>query len=293
MIGSMKLHRLAPIAFVLVAALPAAADVDNFVEAAFARLRLGEPMQSDLLILIPLIDDEASDKPPAVRPDGVASKLAFAEPAWPERRYDVEVRNGEDEPVLLLGGTILVGGKLDRMVPRDVLLPAGSTLEIRMLPADYQRRYRGKPAPFKRHSTVAPVYLRERAITNPHRNLVPTFVSHFLEFRPEGDDRLSLAAIGESPALAGFCAACHTALAKFPDIADKRVVGFVTAIRGRVYSAEVFGDNTLLRTYFTPLLHAHAYAAAAIKLRAKRVGFPLPDSGAEAMALPRSAGGSV
>jgi hypothetical protein len=134
------------------------------------------------------------------------------------------------------------------------------------------------------HPTPAPPYLRERAISSPSRNLVPTFVSHFLNFRPSADDRLSLAAIDEAPALAKYCVSCQAALATFPDIAGQRVVGFITAVRGRVYSAEVFGDHALLRASFEPLIRAHIYAAAAIELRAKRVAFPLPKSDADAVA---------
>lgn len=267
------------------AAFPAAADETskNFLADALAVVELGEPVRSDQIILIPLLLKEKPKDAPAVVADRATPKLSFEEPAWPERRFNVDVRNDDDRPVLLFGGGVLVGGKLDRMVPRDLLVPSGATVEVRMLPAEYMQRYRSKPAPFTQHGTLAPAYLRERAIRSPSRNLVPTFVSHFLEFRAKGDDRLSLAAVDESPALAKYCASCQVALATFPDIGGKRVVGYVTAVRGRVHSVELFGSNALLRTYFEPLIRAHAYAAAAIALRAKRVGFPLPDSGAEAL----------
>jgi hypothetical protein len=244
---------------------------------------LGDPVQSGPVVLIPLIIDKAPESL-TVAPGFGKSTLTFAEPAWPERRYNVDVTNGGKQPALLIGGSILVGGRLDRMVPRDLIIPPGKSPEIHMLPAEYQRRYRSKPLAFRMHPTPAPPYLRERAISTPSRNLVPTFVSHFLNFRPNGDDRLSLAAIDEAPALAKYCVSCQAALATFPDIAGQRVVGFITAIRGRVYSAEVFGDHALLRTSFEPLIRAHIYAAAAIELRAERVGFPLPKSDADAVA---------
>jgi hypothetical protein len=248
-----------------------------------ARLSLGDPVQSGPVVLIPLIIDKAPDSL-TVAPGVGSSALTFAEPAWPERRYNVDVTNGGKQPALLIGGSILVGGRLDRMAPRDLIIPPGKTLEIHMLPAEYQRRYRSKPLAFRMHPTPAPPYLRERAISSPSRNLVPTFVSHFLNFRPSDDDRLSLAAIDEAPALAKYCVSCQAALADFPDIAGKRVVGFITAVRGRVYSAEVFGDHSLLLSSFEALVRAHIYAAAAIALRAERVAFPLPKSDADAVA---------
>lgn len=283
-------------AFLLVLLLflvvPASADdapgkeAKNFLAAVLDRVTLGDPMQSGPLVLVPLVVDKTPDLP-AVAPGLGATGLKFREAAWPKLRFNVEVENGDDQPLLVLGGSILVGGKLDRMVPRDLIVPPGKTLEVHMLPAEYQQRYRTKPAPFKAHFTLAPIYLRERAFANPSRNLVPTFVSHFLEFRPEGDDRLSLAAVDESPTLAKYCVDCQAGLAKFPDIAGQRVVGFITAVRGRVHSAEIFGHNSLLKAYFEPLIRAHTYAAAAIELRAARIGFPIPKSDAHALAKAR------
>ena len=263
-------------------AKPPAKKEASFFASVVARLSLGDPVQSGPIVVIPLIIDKAPDAL-AVAPGVGSSALSFAESAWPERRYNVEVTNAGKLPALLIGGSILVGGRLDRMAPRDLIIPPGKTLEIHMLPAEYQRRYRTKPLKFRMHPTPAPPYLRERAIASPSRNLVPTFISHFLNFRPGADDRLSLAAIDEAPELAKYCASCEAALAKYPNIVGKRVVGFITALRGRVYSAEVFGDHALLRASFEPLLRAHIYAAAAIELRARHVAFPLPKSDADAL----------
>ncbi len=285
----MRYFKTPVVLFLLMALLPvraedgAAPKHQNFFASVVARLSLGDPVQSGQVVLIPLIIDKAPASL-AIAPGVGASELTFVEPRWPERRYNVDVTNGGKRPALLMGGTILVGGKLDRMAPRDLIIPPGKTQEVHMLPAEYQRRYRSKPLAFRMHPTPAPPYLRERAISNPSRNLVPTFVSHFLNFRPSDDDRLSLAAIDEAPALAKYCVTCQAAFASFPDIAGKRVVGFITAVRGRVYSAEVFGDHALLLSSFEALVRAHIYAAAAIELRAERVGFPLPKSDADALA---------
>jgi hypothetical protein len=278
--------------------VPAGADeapgkeAKNFLAAMLERVTLGDPMQSGPLVLVPLVVDKAPELP-AVAPGLGAAGLKFREAAWPKLRFNVELENSDEQPLLVLGGSILVGGRLDRMAPRDLIVPPGKTLEVHMLPAEYQQRYRSKPQPFKEHFTLAPSYLRERAFANPYRNLVPTFVSHFLEFRPAGDDRLSLAAVDQSPALAKYCVDCQAGLAKFPDIAGQRVVGFITAVRGQVHSAELFGHNSLLKAYFEPLIRAHTYAAAAIELRAKRIGFPLPKSEADALGKARQMAGDL
>jgi hypothetical protein len=284
----MKNANLALAAMLALFASPTAAESEvgerpDFFAAMLESVELGEPMQSGPLVLVPLLVDKPP-RIPQVDPGLGVEELAFGEAAWPRRRFNVEVFNKSERPMLVLGGTILIGGRLDRMIPRDVLVPPRETLELRALPAEYQRRYRSNPPPLHCHATLAPTYLRERAFENPYRNLVPDFVSHFLEFRPEGDERLSLAAIDESPRLAEFCVSCQAGLREFPDIGGLRVVGFFTAVRGHIKSVELFGHNTLLKAHFEPLIRAHTYAAAALELRANRVGLPLPDTAKDALA---------
>jgi hypothetical protein len=108
--------------------LPASAEDDaaakdkNFFASVVARLSLGDPVQSGPVVLIPLIIDKAPDSL-TVAPGVGSSALTFAEPAWPERRYNVDVTNGGKQPALLIGGSILVGGRLDRMAPRSACTP--------------------------------------------------------------------------------------------------------------------------------------------------------------------------
>jgi len=249
----------------------------SYLAEGLASVRLGKPAVARQLILIPLVVQGPAWPEPRVKPSLLSDEVSYEEPKWGERRYNVMVENKGEQAVLLLGGGLVTGGKLDRMIPHDLLVPAGRQVEIRTLPAEFQREYRYDPGPLERHGALAPAYLRERALNNPSRNLVPHFVSHFLPFRKKGDERLSLAAIDEAPQLAAYCAACQSDLSAFPETAGGNVVGFVTAIHGRVQGLELFGSNDLLRAYFKPLLRAHSYMAAALELRARKLGMPLPE----------------
>jgi hypothetical protein len=272
------------------AVVPADAEDEelNFLEKALSGLRLGKAMAADQIVIFPLIAEEKPESTPIVSARRSAD-FRITELPWPERPYDVELSNEGARPVLLLGGSNLVGGRLDRLVPRDILLPGKHQAEVETLPAEYPKDRRAKPPPFRMGdtevpavlsfrigNTVAPAFLRERAAFDPSRNLVPIFVSHFLEFRNEGDTRRSLAAIDDARALAVFCLACQQAFAKFPDIAESRVVGFMAAVRGRILVVEIFGTNDLLRSHFAPIVDALTYDAAAIELRAKKLGIPIP-----------------
>jgi hypothetical protein len=245
-------------------------------------VELGDGIVAEPLIMFPLV----AKQPPAklaVKADREAEGLTFAEPEFPARRYNLEIGNAGAGTVLMLGGGVVVGGRLDRLIESSILLPSKSRVEVEVLPAEYPRDRRAEAKPFRLlHSTgggLAPPFLRERAIYDPSRLLVPVFVSHFLAFREKGDKRRSLAAIDDASALNDFCIACQRGLASVPDLAEKRVVGMVVAVRGRIQTIELFGSNALFRSYFAPLLRSQVYAAAVVELRAKELGMPVPREG--------------
>jgi hypothetical protein len=216
---------------------------------------------------------------PAVKANVWATKVGIHEPDLPKKRYNVRIANNETQPLLMLGGTILGGGKRDRLVPNDVIVPVGGRVEIRTIVASSSRDQRKEALPFKTSSSLAPPYLRERAEFSPSNTLVPNFVSHFLDFRNEGDNRRSLSAINASEDLNVLCLPCHQSLAEFPLLGGGRVRGVVTAVRGRIRSFELFGSNKLLKAYFAHLLKSHTFAAAAIAVRAKKLGLKEPGNG--------------
>ena len=256
----------------------------NFVQSFLDGVTIGTGQITDELIIFPLV---AKEKPAKlnVTPSTWAEKIGYSEPEFPKRRYNLAVASNDPKPLLLLGGTVLGGGKRDRVAPQDVLVASGARVEIRTIPASPPSENRKTALPFRLGSALAPPYIRERAQFNPTGTLVPNFVSHFLDFRNEGDKRKSLGAINASTQLNKLCLPCHESLAAFPTASDGKVVGLVTAVRGRIRSFEAFGDNRLFKAWFQPLLKSHTFAAAAIAAKAKRLRLPVPGKGDPTKAL--------
>ena len=252
-------------------------DTRNFAQRVIGDIRLGEGIQANQVTIFPLVTNVVPPETDVVA-DTQTPDLVFAEPEFPRRRYNVEVTNNGAAPVLLLGGTILEGGLRDRFVAHDVLLPPGKAIEIHTLPAASVNDKRKEAKPFTVSPILAPPYLQEKALFGGNHNLVTGFIPHFFEFRNEGDERRSLVAINDSNQLAQYCLVCHKTLAAFPEPKEPRqqVVGSISAVRGRIQSLVIFGENRLLRAYFEPMLKGHSFAAAAIELRAKKLGIPLP-----------------
>ncbi len=273
----LPLQCLALCALLVLAAAPAdAKDKEpNFVQRMLEGVTLGDGQHTTELIIFPLLAPEKTEKQ-KIKPDVWATKVGWSEPEFPKRRYNVGIANNETEPLLVLGGTVLGGGKRDRLVPNDVIVPVGGRVEIRTIPASARKDQRKDALPFRVSTSTAPPYLRERAEFNPTSTLVPNFVSHFLDFRNPDDKRESLSAIAASDQLTVLCLPCHESLSAFPTASGGRVIGLVTAVRGRIRSFEFFGSNRLFKAYFEPLLKSHTFAAAAIALRAKKIGLKVP-----------------
>lgn len=256
----------------------------NFAQVALKGAVLGEGFLTDQLLLFPIQQfsmDAGAGMGESADNDIVlaasSANLKFSEPELPSRRYNVLATNTGAKPILVMGGTVLVGGNRDRLVRRDTIVPANGETEIECLPAASTSDKRKEAEPFRIANMLAPPYLRKKADFGASLNLVPTFVSKFLEFRNEKDQRKSLAAIGESDTLEAYCLACHKSLADFPKSSvGGKVIGVIGAVRGRLQLLVLFPDNEKLQESFESLLKGFTYAAAAIELRAKRAGIPIP-----------------
>lgn len=248
---------------------------EEVVTTALGALKLGEGLVAQQVILFPLI---LETPPPVLEivPALGGAVITVEEPASGVDK--VKVKNVAAKASLLLAGTVLEGGLRDRVVREDVLLPAGATVEIATVPGSMSTDRRKEPKPFKVADFLAPPYLRDSALFRASSaSITSKFISHFLEFRNEGDKRRSLAAIGGSDTLAEYCLPCQRSMAQWPDKREAGfVVGGIAVVRGRVQAVDVFATNALLVGWFSPLLKSLSFPAAAIELRAKKAGVPLP-----------------
>jgi hypothetical protein len=105
-------------------------------------------------------------------------------------------------------------------------------------------------------------------------SITSKFISHSSS-SGNGDKRRSPAAIGGSDTLAEYCLPCQRSMAVARQARRAFVVGGI-AVRGRVQALDAFATNTLLVGWFSPLLKSLSFPAAAIELRAKKAGVPLP-----------------
>jgi hypothetical protein len=260
-------------------AVPGSETMDRMLD----RVTIMQGREYGAITLFPLVLNEGETVEPlgldVIGPAALSGAVVVRDPKWPARRYNVEFESRGERPVFVLGGTILTGGRLDRMVSENLILEPGAKVEAATLPAEYPRDMRkGKDVADRMDvsSHLAPVYLRKEALFERGTDLVPRFVSHFIGFRQQGDTRNSLQAVSESQDLERGIRMYRDAFGNLPALYEKRVVGWVAVVGGRIYNLELFGSNEMAAAHFPALLRAHAFPTTALRLRAESLGIKLP-----------------
>ncbi len=252
------------------------ADLGKALAAGLKHLHLATGLQADQVTLYPVY---VLSEPAALEVISLVTGSAFtaAEIEGKTTLDKLSVLNPGATPALMLGGSVLEGGKRDRIVSHDVLIPAGGAGWVDVLPASMNGETRKVAEGFKLLEFLAPPYLRDAALQGATKSLVPRFVSHFLDFRNPSNKHKSLAAIGDADALAEYCLVCQRGMSEWPERKGAGiVVGGLAVVRGRVQSLEVFATNAQVVAYFEPMLKSLTFPAAALQLRAKKIGLELP-----------------
>lgn len=258
-----------------VAADPAA--VGKSLAANLKNLYLAEGLQADQVTLFPIYV-LGEETPLEVVPMVTGAPFSATEPDSKTTATErLRVMNPGPKVALLSGGTVIDGGKRDRVVVRDVLIPPADAREVDVMAASMAADTRKTPIDFKVREFLAPPYIRENLLVSTSKSIVPKFVSHFLEFLPEGDKRHSLSAISESDNFAEYCLVCQSSMSAWPTKqGGGTVVGSLAVVRGRVQALEVYASNKFVSEYFEPMLKSLTFPAAALELRAKSLGIKLP-----------------
>jgi hypothetical protein len=202
--------------------------------------------------------------------DGLHKKLvSVAELAGGGSVNTLLVTNKSDEPLLILGGEVVLGGQQDRILGQDTIVPAREQLRVQVFCVEHGRWSGGRQ--FQAAQGMADTKIRVRAKYHADQTQVWAEVAkknaaHGVA--PSTGTYRNLAA-GEDgkKALEPYRAAVGGALGK---LADKdKVVGVIAAVNGRVTSVELFARPELFAAYRDKLLDSIYMGASDVAVDGK------------------------
>jgi hypothetical protein len=232
-------------------------------------LRSGEVIVSESGNILPLIRPRPGQSERPIRGGGAqVNQLVLV--------------NNSKRPLILLAGEIVTGGKQDRVIGKDRLVPAESDpIDLGVFCVE-PGRWTGSSAKFgSLNSTMAQPAVRARAMADKDQGKV------WSEVRKSQDSFAYEVAPAAAPALAETSSYAHVmqngdvqrkvdAVAApiernyqsvIRQLRDRNAVGVVVAVNGEIIWADMFASTNLLEKYWPKLVRS--YAAEAVVTRTK------------------------
>lgn len=165
------------------------------------------------------------------------------------------LRNDSQHPVFLLGGEIIVGGKQNRIVREDVLLPARSGwIEVSVYCGE-QNRWRGPESGFKSKGTLSSPSLRSMAAGAATQDRVWQEIDGQLGRAKVESSTRSYQRLYETESVSRRLDACVAEFRRFP---DRRTVGCVVLSGRRILGCDLFSDSDLFARLWPKIIRSYA-----------------------------------
>jgi hypothetical protein len=274
--------RILPAVLALLAVpLIAVADKGTDTKLAAGELAPGtttlEPIQAGSLTLIPLVAEKVPEQDDAanlmVLDEAMAKKLVrIHEVSEGGSVNELKLTNKGKEPLFLLAGEVIIGGKQDRIIGKNTIIPAKTTQAVPVFCVEHGRwSDDGAKSEFKSAKALAHGRLRTQASFKEQGevwNEVAT--KNAARGTSNGTDTYrDTAAQQTDGAIKKDAAKLRKALDKLPEADRARIVGYAVAINGAVASVDMFGSPTLFRKLDEKLVRSYVTEAADVAADAK------------------------
>ena len=211
----------------------------------------------------------------------------YAPPVRHAQVNSLALINNSDRPLLLLAGEIVTGGKQDRVIGKDRIVPPDSEpLDLNVFCVE-PGRWTGATEQFGTVSKLAPMAqpaVRSKAMAEKDQQKVWDAVGASNSAIVAAAPPSARAAIGGGTSYAGVMASeeakkqVDTVMVPLqrsyesvlPQLRAQRAVGVVVAVNGEIIWADLFASTSLLEKYWPKLVRS--YAAEAVTSRRARYG---------------------
>ena len=277
-------HAVGPFA-ILLATTTALADAPKSPPAArdpaalSDRTALLAPIQVDSLTLTPIVATIGATPGATPGPEAGNEQLLVLDEAMSARQVKIrEVSDGAvnsltfvntaPHPVFVLAGEVIIGGKQDRIIGRNTVIPANTTQEVPVYCVEHGR-WTGESKEFATARALAHGRLRGQASYAAQQDVWNEVAAKNVARKTtNGSDTYRRVAQQQSDGtLAAMEKRVDEALAKLPPADRERMVGYAVALNGALATVDVFGSPALFKKLETKLVRS--YLTEAIDIRAR------------------------
>jgi hypothetical protein len=172
----------------------------------------------------------------------------------------VEVRNSGNYPVYLLGGEMILGGKQDRIIQSDTVVPNSRTWTRVAVFCVEHGRWSGQNMKFAAGKALAHVALREAALSGQQGKVWAEVAAKNKKHNTTSSTDTYRRTIQNDKVRAKI-APYRERIVKMLPGGDKRVAGLIFAINGKIRVADLFGNPVLFGDVRDKVLSAYILEA--------------------------------
>ncbi|HEX2691879.1 MAG TPA: DUF6569 family protein [Kofleriaceae bacterium] len=181
--------------------------------------------------------------------------------------------NTAEHPVFVMAGEVIIGGKQDRIIGKNTVIPARTTQEVPVFCVEHGR-WDGKTKEFTTAKALAHGRLRGQANFAAQQEVWNEVAAKNKTRKTQSasDTYRKVAQQQSDGTLSTMEEQVDAALAKLPSTDRARMVGYAVALNGAVATVDLFGSPALFKKLETKLIHS--YLTEAVDLTAQKNAKP-------------------
>ena len=236
------------------------------------RTALLAPIQVDSLTLTPIVAiaaADATDDQLLVLDEAMAARQVKIREVSEGTVNSLTFVNSAPHPVFVLAGEVIIGGKQDRIIGRNTVIPANTTQEVPVFCVEHGR-WTGETKEFTTARALAHGRLRGQASYAAQREVWSEVAAKNVARRTTNDsDTYRRVAQQQSDGtLAAMEKRVNAALGALPPADRGRMVGYAVSLNGAIATVDLFGSPALFKKLETKLVRSYLTEAVDIRARA-------------------------
>jgi hypothetical protein len=231
-----------------------------------------DPIQIESLSLTPIVSTAPAGA-------SVDDNLLVLDEAMPKKLVSITefdegdvnnltLSNTADKPVFLMAGEVIIGGKQDRIIGRNTVIPAKTKLQVPVYCVEHGR-WQGTTKEFASAKALAHGRLRGRASFDSQQDVWNEVAEKNVQRKTtsQTDTYRKVAAQQSDGTNGSWKTRVDAALAKIPAQDRARMIGYAVALDGKVATIDVFGSPALFHKLEPKLVSSYITEAVDVKAR--------------------------